>query len=76
MKTCTICNDKLYNETYCQTCTLLLGSLYHKYTIQQVMAIFSQVIGTKITQSLTDTMMNALRDSYIVDNLKKEDKLN
>jgi len=76
MKICTICGQKLLNDSYCELCTSMIGVLYNKYNVQQVMALFSQVIGVKITQTLTDTMLNTLKDSYQAENLKKEDKLN
>ena len=76
MKTCTICNEKLVNDSYCEVCTSIIGVLYTKYSTQQIMAIFSNVIGVKITQELTNTMYNTLKDKYEAEKLKAEDKLN
>lgn len=75
-KTCSVCGSELYNDQFCETCTIIIGALYSKYSIQQIMAMFSQVIGVKITQTLTDTMLNTLKDQYEAKTLKKEDKLN
>ena len=73
---CQICGAELDNDQYCETCTVIISALYGKYNIQQTMAMFSHVIGTKITQTLTDTMLNTLKDQYEAENIRKEGKLN
>ena len=75
-KICSICGRKVENDAYCETCTIIIAAVYHKYNIQQIMAMFSHIIGAKITQEITNTMYTTLKDSCESETLKNEGKLN
>ena len=62
---CNICEkeaDKTQN--LCQDCHALINVLYYKFTPIQIMNLFSHVLGTKIIQEMTNTMIEQMKSSH------------
>jgi len=72
--TCSICQAKLYSNSYCETCYLMLKLLGKRYDTSQIMTLFSHSIGAKITQTLAETMAEEVKLQYDLKTGKKNAK--
>lgn len=65
---CIICKkEETKTENLCDGCYSIINVLYYKFTPIQMMTLFSHVLGTKIIQEMTSTMINKLTESYKYD---------
>lgn len=76
-KKCTICGNKeLKTENFCEMCSMMIGALNTKYTVKQIMLMYSHVLGAKIVQEIAENTFSTLKDQYIAERLKEKGGLN
>ena len=77
MKKCEICGKTdMKTENYCELCAYLSAAGLYHYTTKQLMALYSNILGAKIIQEITDSTYSALKDQYDAEKTKKEGQLN
>ena len=76
-KKCTICGrTDMKTDNFCKLCHAMVAALYSKYTIKQIMAMYSHVLGLKVVQEITDITYNTLKSQYEAEKLKEGGRLN
>jgi len=64
MNNCIICGKPKKTESFCGLCSSIIGACYKSYSIPQLMALYSHILGVKVVQEITDSTYDALKEDY------------
>ena len=73
-KGCYICGKEVQSDNLCEACLIVLKALYSGYTTEQLMRMFSHVLGVKIVEDITDRVKQDFETAYWSEYTKNLDK--